>query len=645
MEKFSKSPKSPKSQKFEEPTATYIINAHGTMLTSSMFESRFTDDKYRFLYTVTTKKYHAINIPKNVELYTFANLGNCVAAYEAEADFFCNIHPDKHKLTLIKSINPEFKFSHQDGEANKFPELLLTPERNFPVQFYTGILHCIPEAHRTSGSLGKEVIYNIGAKNTKDCECSSILLKEHAQAYDCNTKYSDYYKEQLKGYKNDPTTIINKSGPILRDEDSKVIHSSFNTFKSYKNKPATKHNINKCGPILVSEALEVIQTHCNTYYNSNCVIQIYIIACLEEADLLTLVRSFTHAYNDAEQIVRQGSPKLIVREDSPKLIVAEETSPQFRLAEKQSVHLLPSPPPPMPPPRPPPRPPTLSSGIIALDKQVAPIVKAKPISVEASSKYEWLKSLLETPSKKDTKDTKETKEKKKNIGRMEHYYEVMNHNTFAKVDKHNVVESLNDFKSTPLTEPIFTTHIFMYNSKVFKIKTFKDAFIEFTKDDKYTGTIPEKEQQSKALSKHRLDDQFLKALHKFNVKYEDDDDLYGDNSNELDILPKTNEINLALPFNITTTTMSDIIHTQLLKLIALEKAKITLENAKSLGQGRRRKKTLRKKYKTNKTFTQHNKKQKTKTKQKLKMGQGRRKKTLHKRKKLPYVKKKSIKKS
>ena len=613
MEKSPKSPKSSKSQKFEEPTATYIINAHGIMLTSNTFTSRFTDDKYRFLYTVTTKKYHAINIPKNVELYTFANLGNCVTAYEAEADFFCNIHPDKHKLTLRKSINPAFKFSHQDGEANKFPELLLTPERNFPVQFYTGILHCIPEAHRTSGSLGKEVIYDIGAKNTKDCECSSILLKEDAQAYDCDTKYSNYYKEQLRGYKNNPTTIIDKRGPILRDEALKVIHPTFDAYKSYNNPPATKHNINKCGPILVSEALEVIQTHCNTHYKPNCVIQIYIIACLEEQDLLTLVRSFTNAYNDAEQIVRQGSPKLIVREDSPKLIVWEDSpkfisteetspkvclaSPQFCLTEKSPVHL---------------------EAEIALNNPLATIVKTKPISVAKLSKADLLKYLLETPSNKDLEilSKKDTKEKKKNIGRMEHYYEVMNHNTFAKVDKHNVVESLNDFKSTPLIKPLYTTHIFMYNSKVFNIKTFKDAFIEFTQDDdKFNGTIQElvkkREQKYRALSKNKLHSQLLIALEKFIVKY-DDDDLYADNGvivpNELDILPKTNEINLALPFNITTN-ISEIIYTQLLKLIALEKAK-------KLGQGRHRKKTLRKKYKTNKTFTQHkkNKKQKTKNK-------------------------------
>ena len=326
---------------------------------------------------------------------------------------------------------------------------------------------------------------------------------------------------------------------------------------------------------------------------------------MEEQDLLTLVRGFTVAYNDAERIVsRQGSPKLIVAEEtSPKLCLA---NPEFCFPEKS---------------------PTLSSGEIALNKPLATIVKTEPISELSTD--DLLKPLLKILRKKDLeilskKDTKDTKEKKKNIGRMEHYYEAMNHNTFAKVDKHNVVESLNDFKSTPLTEPIYTTHIFMYNSKVFKIKTFKDAFIEFFQDDdKITGTAEEREkkreQKYRALSKKKLHSQLLIALEKFIVKY-DDDDLYGDNGviipNELDILPKTNEINLALPFNITTTSeylpanISEIIYTQLLKLIALEKAK-------KLGQGRRRKKTLRKKYKTNKTFTQHNKKQKTKIKIKI----------------------------
>ena len=117
------------------------------------------------------------------------------------------------------------------------------------------------------------------AKNTKNCECSSILLKEGATTYDCDIKYSDYYKEQLRGYKYNPATNTNT-------------------------------NINSCGPILMSEALQVIQAHCNTYYNSNCVIQIYVIACLAEQNLHTLVRGIRDAYRNAEQRIKQGEIKL-----------------------------------------------------------------------------------------------------------------------------------------------------------------------------------------------------------------------------------------------------------------------------------------------------------------------------------------------
>ena len=343
--KKSKSPKSPKKQ-----VATYIINTHGTILTSEFGDSDS---------ALITKKYHAINIPKNVELYTFANLGNCISSYEEEAEFFCDIYPDKYKTRLRKSINPAFKFSHQPGKTNKFPELFLTPEQKSPVDFYSGIIHCIPQALRTTGSPGKEIIYNMDAKNTKNCECSSILLRVGAPAYDCDAKYSNYYKQQLRGYKYNP---------------------------------ATNTNINSCGPILMSEALEVIQMHCNTYYNSNCVIQIYIIACLVEQDLHTLVIGIRDAYRNAEQRVRQGETKLISTVETIPQFCLQENSPQFCVAE-----LLP----------------TVSSDATALNKLLGTIVKTRPnsiqpISVElikTSHKYDdLLEALLKTSSKKDIKE-------------------------------------------------------------------------------------------------------------------------------------------------------------------------------------------------------------------------------------------------
>uniref|UniRef100_A0A6C0D5L3 Uncharacterized protein n=1 Tax=viral metagenome TaxID=1070528 RepID=A0A6C0D5L3_9ZZZZ len=540
MEKSPKSPKSPRKQ-----VATYIINAHGTILSSQFGDSDS---------ALITRKYHAINIPKNVELYTFANLGNCISSYDEEAEFLCDIYPEKYKSRLRKSINPAFKFSHQHGKTNKFPELFLTPEQESPVEFYSGILHCIPEALRTPGSPGKEIIYNMDAKNTKNCECSSILLKEQAEAYDCDTKYSNYYKEQLRGYKYNP---------------------------------AINTNINSCGPILMSEAVKVIQTHCNTYYNSNCVIQIYVIACLAEQNLHTLVRGIRDAYRNAEQRIKHGETKLVSTIETIPQFCLAKNSPQFCVAEK---------------------PPTqVSSDTTALNRLIGTIVKPRPNSIEPISveliKDDLLLSLLGTSSEKDAK------EKQKDINTKEHYYEAMTHNTFAKVDKQNVVESLNDFKATPLTNPLYDTHIFMYNAKVFKIKTFKGAYMEFSQayHDKVSGTFEERskklEEKYRTLTKNKLHNHVQQALDKFRIKYDyTDDDLYSDKGvitptpNELDILPKTNEINLALPFNITTTSeylptnIGEIIYTQLLKLIALEKAK-------KLGQGRRVKKTLRKRRK------------------------------------------------
>ena len=219
---------------------------------------------------------------------------------------------------------------------------------------------------------------------------------------------------------------------------------------------------------------------------------------------------------------------------------------------------------------------------------------------------ELLQSILDVYTK-DTKDTKAyaivDKEQQKKMHLLEYYYEAMKHNTFKKVNFQNVVESLDDFKAEMLTHPLFSKYTFVYKAKVFHIKTFKDAFIEFNEEHskpfsgQYEEVIEQLEKKYRAITKHKLDKHFREALHKF----DDDSDasLYDDiTTNELDILPKTNEINLAMPFNIIITSdinnsisfnLTELIYKQLLNLIQLEKQK-------NLGQGLR-KKTLRKKYK------------------------------------------------
>ena len=254
--------KSPKSQKFKTPTATYIISAHGTMLTS-------------MLGTPQTKKYHAINIPENVELYTFVDLGKCMRDYKTgSAYFICNLKKETQKEELKLFASPAFKFIHEHGKTNKFPELFLAPDDTTPVHSYKGITHCIPEDDRTSDSRGHELIYNIDAKNTNHCICSSIVSKSTTKPYNCEKNYSSYYKKQLEGYKYDPTST----------------------------------SINKCGPILMSEAVEIIQAHSNIYYEPTCVIQIYVSACLAEIDLKTSFRDAQIQYERTRRIAFPPPP-------------------------------------------------------------------------------------------------------------------------------------------------------------------------------------------------------------------------------------------------------------------------------------------------------------------------------------------------
>ena len=234
-----------KSPKLKESTATYVIAAHGTMLKYYLGNQSKKEEKNR--------RYIAITIPENVEIYTHDELGMCIPMHTTESDFICKNYKDE----LQQSLSPAFKFSHEHGEVNKFPELLLTPDEFYPVQFYTGITHCIPESLRTSGSRIKEIIYNIDAKNTENCECSSIVPDNIDLPYDCNKNYSTYYKDQLRGYEYDPNS-----------------------------------NTSKCGPILMSEAIKVIKEHCDMYYEPNCVIKIYIFTCLDETNITRLVKRY-----------------------------------------------------------------------------------------------------------------------------------------------------------------------------------------------------------------------------------------------------------------------------------------------------------------------------------------------------------------
>ena len=219
------------------------------------------------------------------------------------------IYQDKYKTKLRMSIVPAFKFSHEHGKINKFPELFLTPDNELPASFYTGIIHCIPEIFRTSDAREKELIYNIDAKNTKNCECSSIVLIKNTTSYDCNKKYSDDYKNQLADYKYEPNV--------------------------------QNANSNKCGPILLSEALKIIQTHCKKNYESKCMIKIYIFACFEETDLHILVKNNKQQYEAAKRSLNSqpNSPiSCISIKDRPKFCESLEPNSVGVIAFDETSH-------------------------------------------------------------------------------------------------------------------------------------------------------------------------------------------------------------------------------------------------------------------------------------------------------------------
>jgi len=561
---------SPKSPKSEESTATYVIAAHGNMLTS-------------ILGTPPTKKYFAITIPENVELYTHDTLGKCIPMYKTESDFVCKNYKDE----LQQSLSPAFMFSHKDGEINKFPELFFTPDSNTPAHFYTGITHCIPEALRTTGSRKKEIIYNIDAKNTKNCACSSIVSNSLYLHYDCENKYSPYYKAQLRGYNYDPNS-----------------------------------NTSKCGPILLSEAVKVIKAHCNTYYEPNCVIKIYIFSCLVERDLKTLIHDYKRAYNNAKQLANPDNPeptsiRLVTDNPEPTRLVTPITtlpSTSVRLVTSdtilpQNVEQI--------------NPKVVSTNTNMSTEQI--MARLNDLTSQSRILPKTLRELLrETPTFEPPTETLTFEppttylQSKANL--RDFYYEVSEpkNNALSKVVLTNYVENLSDFKAIPLIKSHLSKHRFSIGFKVFEFITYKDAYMEFTKeqDAKIDATrhkrLEQLQKKHRALSRQYLVFYLINALNKIKAEHGDD----------ITILPKFNTISFVRPFtkSVTDSELVDRdliirVYDELKKLIALEKAK----KAKNLGQGRSGKKTLRKIYKKPKKTNQirrftHNLKSKKHTK-------------------------------
>jgi len=178
------------------------------------------------------------------------------------------------------------------------------------------------------------------------------------------------------------------------------------------------------------------------------------------------------------------------------------------------------------------------------------------------------------------------------------YYEVSEpkNNALSKVVLTNYVENLSDFKAIPLIQSHLSKHRFSIGSKVFEFITYKDAYMEFTREQDAKIDAPRHKRLEQLQKKHRaLSRQYLvfyliNALNKIRAERGDD----------ITILPEFNTISFVRPFtkSVTDSELVDRdliirVYDELKQLIALEKAK----KAKKLGQGR---KTLRNKGKKGK---------------------------------------------
>jgi len=239
---------SKKSSKAKKKEYNYIIHSHGAIFTSIEGD---------------VKKYMAIKIPKNVELFTYTTFGKAVATNCKKNYFICDNldkFEAKYKNSLLKIEKPTHKYKYKQGTRNIFPEVMLIPDEGPILKFYSGIVHCIPHAYRSSTIKAMEIIHNMDANSTKGCADDSIRkyykyteAEDKQKLYDTNTKYSKHYKE-----------LIEKQG---------------------KKREAPLDTINKCGAILLSEAIKIIQTHCKENYGANNTIKIYLNFCLDEENI------------------------------------------------------------------------------------------------------------------------------------------------------------------------------------------------------------------------------------------------------------------------------------------------------------------------------------------------------------------------
>jgi len=337
----------------------------------------------------------------------------------------------------------------------------------------------------------------------------------------------------------------------------------------------------------LSEAVKVIKAHCNTYYEPNCVIKIYIFSCLVERDLKTLIYDYKRSYNRAKQLANPDNPE----PTSIRLVTPLTTIPSTSVRLVTSDTILPQNVKQI-------NPQVVSTNTNMSIEQI--IARLNDVTSQPRILPKTLRELLtETPTFEPSTETPtfETPttylQSKANL--RDFYYEVSEpkNNALSKVVLTNYVENLSDFKALPLIQSHLSKHRFSIEFKVFEFITYKDAYMEFTREQDAKIDAPrhkrleQLQKKHRALTRQHLSFYLKNALNKIRAEHGDD----------ITILPEFNTISFVRPFT-KSVTDSELVDSNLIIRVYDELKKlIALEKAKKLGEGRRRKKTLRKKYK------------------------------------------------
>jgi hypothetical protein len=399
--------------------AIYIINSHGAIISE-------TSRSIRNLWREETE-YYAITIPKNVELYTFTKIGRVIECITTGDNYLCERQFVETPETFKYINSPAFKYVHEPGQPNKFPELILAPEMDHSTLYHSGIVHCVPQIIRSKSlkyGRGKKIIYNISARNTQDCKGN--LINSKGAPYNSVKNYDEDYRTTLARYKYNPH--------------------------------ASPSSINPCGPILLSEALTLIQQYSKNHYGDTCKSKIYLNTCLKTIDLNTYLAFHKEKVEDTTSITSLSS-------DDSKYIsrikVNEEKQSKISKAMQQIEEELK----------------TIKEemesikfdeenmeGYAASTRNLK--IKEDELAVQIEEQEKNIKH------KATLMEMYKAKEKLKKKERFRHDYslDIINHNMMAKVIKTNRVKSFDEFKTTDLDHPLHSTYLFMLKTTDGNIK-------------------------------------------------------------------------------------------------------------------------------------------------------------------------------